>query len=585
MSNFSKRFLSLLLAFTLLIASGGAIAANAVQPSSTGNFGVTALAGVLNGLLGSINAIIPDNVKFTPISERVNEHFYAGTASFLNAPAANAKWRLGYSQVSLVPEDWQTKDYYLGGYIMAENGFSNNVEEVVDDMRARVIAIDDGSGRGISIFATVDCIGMTNADIKNIRKDLEDLNTGANINAITVSSTHCHSCIDTEGLWTNLIPKALKNLFKSYLMRDSLETGVDSEYMAFLSNATANAMKNAIDSMTEGTLTYAKKDIGDGYFSNKNRSSASALMTDMTRIVFTPDNSLIKPTMIVNVAAHPDVAGLPTSDGQSTGRQLSGDYVYYMGETIEGGGYNFMFFNGAIAGIYMGRGPSNDGVSMDQRYEQSERYGNELGRIALSLTKTYDEISNDTYITNWDEINADKAESGDSYTLWFEDWTPVTQTTLNPLMNIVFREVKVEITNPLMKLAGKLNLANYNVFIEDGKYFVFVEIGYMEIDNLRIVLMPGEVCQDLVDGGSSLTADGSYSGTAFPCKTIDELFGADTVCFGLANDAIGYVIPDNDYSMAIIDDHYQELISLGKGTASAIMNGYEGIYNDLVALS
>lgn len=579
MSTFSKRFLSVLLALTMLITAGSAIAADA----ATGNIGVTALDGVLTGLLSGINAIVPDNKKFTPISERVNSQFYSGTESFLDAPAANAAWNLGYSQVSLVPDDWETKDYYLGGYIMLENGFSNNVEEIVDDMRARVIAIDDGSGRGISIFATIDCIGMTNADIRSIRECLEKLETGADINAITVSSTHCHSCIDTEGLWTNLLPKAFGNLFKSYFMRDKLETGVDSEYMEFLCNATAGAMKQALSNMTSGTLSFAKKDIGDGYFNNKNRSSASALMTDMTRLVFTPFNTAVKPTMIVNVAAHPDVAGLPTSDGQSTGRQLSGDYVYYMGETIEGGGYNFMFFNGAIAGIYMGRGPSNDGVSFNQRYEQSARYGDELGKIALSLTKTYEEISNDAYITDWDEINADKEESGDSYSLWFEDWTPVTETALRPLMNIVFREVKVEITNPLMKLAGKLNLANYDVYKEGRKYFVFVEIGYMEIDNLSIVLMPGEVCQDLVDGGSSLTADGSYSGKAFPCKSIDELFGADTICFGLANDAIGYVIPDNDYSMAIVDDHYQELISLGQGTASALMTGYAEIYNDFVA--
>ena len=43
------------------------------------------------------------------------------------------------------------------------------------------------------------------------------------------------------------------------------------------------------------------------------------------------------------------------------------------------------------------------------------------------------------------------------------------------------------------------------------------------------------------------------------------------------NDAIGYVVPDNDYSLGIVDDHYQELISLGNVTASSIMKGFAEI--------
>ena len=62
---------------------------------------------------------------------------------------------------------------------------------------------------------------------------------------------------------------------------------------------------------------------------------------------------------------------------------------------------------------------------------------------------------------------------------------------------------------------------------------------------------------------------------------IDELFGEDTLCFGLANDAIGYVVPDNDYAMALIAGHYQEMISLGKYTASTIMNGFVEIAKEV----
>lgn len=567
------KILSLVLAVTLLI-SGTVFSANA----KTGTVGDVLLEGLLKGLIGGINLTVPAPKSFKDIKDKNNDQFYEGTGSRLDEPGENAQWSLGYSQVSLIPDDWESHTYYLGGFIDINNGFVNKVETVLDDMRARVIAISDGSGRGVTVFATVDCIGMTNADIRNIRKAVENLNLGVELSSINVCSTHCHSCIDTEGLWTNLLPKAIGNLIKAYLHIGTLEQGTDKAFMDQLITKVAGAVKDAVGNMKPGTLTYAQKTLSKNYFSNKNRKSCTTLIDDLTRLVFTPDDETIKPTMVVNIAAHPDIVGLPTDS--STGREVSGDYIYYMGRTVEEGGYNFMFFNGAIAGIYIGRGPSNDDVDMDRRYMISERYGTEIGNIALCLTKTYDEIDN---WVDHDKINADKANAeshGGHYTLWYEDWQPVEEVEVSPLLNVHFREVKVKITNPLIQLAGKLNLANYNVYREGRDFVIFVEIGYMEIGGHKIALMPGEVVQDLVEGGGSLTADGSYSGKDFGYKSIDELFGEETVAFGLVNDAIGYVVPDNDYCMSIINDHYQELISLGGTTASSVMQGFADIAED-----
>ena len=103
----------------------------------------------------------------------------------------------------------------------------------------------------------------------------------------------------------------------------------------------------------------------------------------------------------------------------------------------------------------------------------------------------------------------------------------------------------------------------------------------MEIGGVKVAFMPGEIVQDLICGGGSLTADGSYSGKAFECKTIYELFGEDAICFGLMNDALGYVVPDNDYTMALLGDHYQEMISLGRYAGSTIMNGFAEIAEEI----
>ena len=284
--------------------------------------------------------------------------------------------------------------------------------------------------------------------------------------------------------------------------------------------------------------------------------------------------------MIVNIAAHPDVAGLPV-DEIDNGRDLSGDYIYYLGEKIEEKEFNFMFFNGAIAGIYEGRGPASDGVPTERRYEETLRYGYEVANMALNLTNDIDAIEANMTDAEKAQMAEEKAIGGDNYTLWYEGWEPVEEKVLEPNLNIMIKEVKIKVTNPLIQLVGKLNLVNYTVCKAGFNYYIFAEIGYMEIGGVKVAMMPGEIVQDLICGGDSLTADGSFKGEDFECKSVYELFGEDTICFGLMNDAIGYVVPDNDYSMALLGDHYQEMISLGEEAGSTIMKGMADIAKEI----
>lgn len=586
----TKKILSVILATVMLFSAiGGTTVSFAATDTGAAvteafNKGLTkALEVLITSILGGLNLPIKSNPKFVDEADYQLTDFYAGNDEFLDAPGENNVWKLGSASVSLVPADYTEKNYYIGGFIGIENGFTNLIEDVADDMKARVIAIDDNSGRGVSLFATVDCIGMTNNDIKVIRRLVADRFAKeypeAKIASVNVFSTHCHSCVDTEGLWTNLFGKVFGNLFKSALSLP-METGTDPEYMDFMSKRVALAMVNAYGAMKEGTLTYSVKDIGEGYFNNKNRSSCSDIDTRLTRLMFTPADGS-RATVIVNVGAHPDVAGLPMSDGVNKGRTVSGDYVYYIGEYLNNCGYDFMFFNGAICGIYFGRGLTNDSQDMTYRWEQSRRYGYEIAKMTLAMNKTEDEIKADPALYDQAIIDREMAiaeKNGGGYTLWCEGWTPVEETEVAPFFNIRLGTCEVPITNNLIKMAGKLNLANYSVIkCGLGKYKINVEIGYIEFgDQLKVCMVPGEFCADLRAGGNSLTAEGSFSGTDFNAPTLYDLFG-DVTVFGLANDAIGYIVPDNDYSMGIINDHYQELISLGKNTASSIMNGFAAL--------
>lgn len=582
MKKFGTKLVSILLALSLIFGGVSSVGASAAADIATTleNVGLGIVEAIFTVLVGGLNMIVPDSDEFVKVKDRNTDNFYSGTDEFIDEAEEDAKWQLGHAKASLVPSDWETKDYYLGGFIDPNNGMTNKVEEVIDDMQVRVIAVEDGSGRGVSLFANIDSIGVSNGDIKEIRKLVAEMDLGVEFNSINVCSTHTHSCIDTQGLWTNLFAKLFKNLALSYVPFVELEPGVDVEYMEFLYKTVAETMKKAVEDMEPGTMTYAVKKVNEEYFNNKNRPTSSSLMNDLARFVFTPDNAESDPTMIINIAAHPDVAGLPV-DEVDNGRDLSGDYIYYLGRKIEEKGYNFMFFNGAIAGIYEGRGPAGDGVPTDRRYEETVRYGEEIAYMALNLTNTVAEIEANLTEAEKKKIADEKVLGGEHYTLWYEGWTPVEERVLEPVLNIRIDEVKIQVTNPLIKLVGKLNLVNYTVCKQSYKYYIFAEIGYLEMGDVKVALMPGEIVQDLICGGDSLTAEGSFTGKDFGYASIYELFGEDTLCFGLMNDAIGYVVPDNDYTMALLGGHYQETISLGEYAGSSIMKGFAEIAKEV----
>ncbi|MBR3789923.1 MAG: hypothetical protein IKJ86_08040 [Clostridia bacterium] len=616
------KVLALVLALTLVFSSFGAVTASAASiaapttlAAGEGNILVSFLDTLLRIVFDWFANLFPNGPGFTQKEDGNTdvEEFYAGTTGRFNTtPDANAQWHLGYANTSLIPDDVTNGEYYIGGYIAPENAFTNVVEGVIDDMMVRCIALKDGVTGETVLFGTIDCIGITNGDIRDIRAMLKDFAAQNNIVAINIASTHCHSCLDTEGLWTNNLVKLLTNGISSGTQNgNELQQGTNPKYMAFLKEKVAGALKAAYNDMKPGTLTFAQKDIGEEYFNNKNRPTSDTIMSQLNRFVFTPDDTNFRPTMIINIAAHPDVAGLPTSS--NSGREISGDYVYYCGELLNKAGYNFMFFNGAIAGIYMSRGITGDGVDTPKRYHESMRYGHEIARLALALTLTEEEIKADPLLNCADEIaQYDIGEVGGKrtdYTLWYKkytyktavdnngqqyeqisainSWQPVTETVVEPYLNLAIKRVEVIVSNDLIQAVGKLNMANYDVFESkdvNGKkiYTTFTEIGYIEFGSkFKAVMLPGEICQDLIVGGSSVRM--GVTGEPFTHSLVCDIFGNGTMCFGLMNDAIGYVVPDNDYTMGDPANHYHELISLGQYVASGLMDGLEELKAEIDA--
>ena len=115
-----------------------------------------------------------------------SENFYEGNEVFLDAPAQDAKWYLGFGKASIVPENLINgeKSYYTGGY------FTQVVDGVFDDQGVNAVAMNDNSGRGTVVMAAVDGIGVNNADVRTIRAEAErklaELDINSDIVAINI---------------------------------------------------------------------------------------------------------------------------------------------------------------------------------------------------------------------------------------------------------------------------------------------------------------------------------------------------------------------------------------------------------------
>ena len=110
-----------------------------------------------------------------------------------------------------------------------------------------------------------------------------------------------------------------------------------------------------------------------------------------------------------------------------------------------------------------------------------------------------------------------------------------------------------------------------------------------------MLTVPGELVPQLVYG-NVVDKTQSYLGTDWELEYTSELVGEGktVLVMGLCNDAIGYIVPDNDYAPFIADSlwntemgeklfgkpqrHYEEMLSAGSKAGSTVI----GALNDIV---
>ncbi len=537
----------------------------------------------INDVLGKIlNLFIPDSAAvadYESFDIDSYDNFYAGMDTFIDEPQGDAVWSLGYGKPSVLPADFNEKSYAKGAYLpyVFGNAMYEDEDGQEEDLMARAIVMNDGSGRGNVVFISVDAMGLANADVRLIREGLSEIAEEYNIVSINVSCTHIHTGIDSQGVWTDPIGVIFNNMFSK-----NVEYGVERSFIESLVAGSKAAVEDALADMTTGTLLYSQTDVSDYMF---DRTAPIALDTNLYKLEFVPFDTTDTPTIVATYGVHPESSSYDWASGENGklfDEKFTADFIWYTEKVMNDAGYNFIFIQGNVSTVTSSRHYSGDGIDGNAHYT-AVRYGYEIGYILLGMSMTEEERIALNEATG-DRLGIAQYSGQEDYTIWYEDLETVEAVEVKPVLNIKLKQFTVKIENNIIALLGKTSVADNFVLKDDsGAYYTVSEVGYLEIgDNMKVYMSPGETFGELLFGGNG--ADG------FELLPIREYTGEDIIIMDLMNDAAGYVANPANYVLAgyqyneesgEFDSDTWCLISYGKNAATSFIGNFYDIYDSV----
>lgn len=539
----------------------------------------------LNGVLGTaLRTIFPDSAAVADYEDfNIDEYdnFYTGTETFIDEPQGDKVWTLGYGKASILPEDFGQKKYAKGAYLPYVFGDSMYKDDDgnEEDLMARAIVMNDGSGRGNVVFISLDAMGFANADVRLIREALKDIAKKHNIVSINVSCTHIHTGIDSQGVWTDPIGCIVNNIFSP-----TVRYGVERSFIDSVVSGSKEAVEKALGDMTTGSLYYSQAELAEYMH---DRTAPIALDKNIYKLEFVPFDSAKTPTIVATFGVHPESASYDWASADpnkaiSFDKKFTADFIWYTEKIINSAGYNFIFLQGNVSTVTSTRHLTGDGVEQTAHYS-AVRYGYEIGYILLGLNMTRDERIALNEKTG-DKLGIRDADKYEEYSIWYDGLETVEKQDVKPVLNIRLEQFTVRIENNIIALLGKTSVADNLVLKDDnGNYYTVSEVGYLEIgDNMKVYMSPGETFGELLLGGSG--AEG------FDLSPIREYTGEDIIIMDLMNDAAGYVANPENYVLAglqyneitgVFDSDTWCLISYGENAATTFISNFYKIYDSV----
>ena len=545
MKNKLLRIVSAFLCVAMLL-SGSAFSCYAAD-ESVGDVAMKGLYNALNVvvevLVKGICAMYPNPPSWQDISEYNSEEigFLPGRETYQTEAASGNVWSLGYASKSIIPEDFESGKYNLG------RDLTNKLAEgVYDDQRIRVAVIDDNSGEGAVVIGAIDSLGVTSTDTRAIRKEVLKYceENGKKVASINIVATHAHSALDTQGVSTEFFKKLFGNFFWNLIGNESSLPGLETAdfFKEYFIGQSVEAIKEAFGDVENGEIFFATADCG-AFVKDKRGLISKEDIPEVATLCFVPFSGS-EATYISDITCH------PTSFSASNGL-VGSDYIYYLDKYIkEANGGNFIMVPGALGQVSRDIDVNTEGMTEYEEIGASARtLGAEFGKIILAA----------------------------DYSL-----------KLDPILNAKHREIFISPENSILTLACEIRLVNNKIFT-DGALLknakMATEIGYVEFGNkIGFALFPGELYPETF-WGTDINGGATWDGTEWQYDSLeDSVDGVSVYAVSLANDAIGYVLTDNNFAFMghiIGEGIADEVLSVGKHIGSFLVSEYLEIVEDL----
>jgi hypothetical protein len=424
----------------------------------------------------------------------------------------------GFAKRMITP-DVGAKPVYLAGF---DHG--RRATGVHDDLWARAVAVSDGRQK-IAIVA-VDLIGLFHDDVLKAREELERSVPGA---VLIVASTHDHQGPDTQGLWG-------KGRFSS---------GVDSAYVERVRRTAAEAAREALGRLVPGRLVLGRTRtpgfIEDGRLPRVIDDTLVVLQ------VVGEDGATLG--TVVDWSSHPEALGRANT-------LVTSDYPHYLRARMEDRlGGTCVFLAGSIGGLMTPLGVKLSGPNGTAVPPESFAHAQAVGERAADAALEALRNGRPTVSSSLEHRSA---------------------TVFLPLENRLFR---------LAALLGVLDRQLYSggrpattLFGDD----VRTEVGYVRIGDVEALLVPGEIYPELVVGGIQDPQDpaADFSGAPRERPLFSLLSSEYRIVVGLADDAIGYVIPRSEwdakapFAYGRSKAQYGEVNSCGPSAAARLADAF-----------
>jgi len=375
------------------------------------------------------------------------------------------------------------EDWAKKPYYLAGYGRGVRATGVLDDIYVRCVFLKDPASGTGTALAVIDCVGLCNKDVNEIRAEARKQLGNSPEISVNVMATHVHASPDTQGLWGK-----------------GLRCGINKGHMKRVKAAAAQCIANAVRGAKPGELFFGKILTENMILDNR----LPFVHDDhLARLRFVPDDGSAG-LYILNIGCHPELLG-------DKNTKISADWPAYCGKTIfEAAGAEYIFINGAVGAITSeGLSEVYDGTLAGE--PAMKTFGKKMGGYALSVA----------------------------------DETPVDAG-----LEITMVERILPVVNKTFALASKLKLVKNDVIKVDAidyKKAVTTEVSLLKIGQIKALLVPGELFPELALGGF-FTAEESATCKDYEYPTLFDMLGeGEKLIFGLANDEIGYIIPDNDF--------------------------------------